>query len=137
MESSAQWECPERPLVPPVEFLFEGLTDPRCILLSPNKAFCVCHHPPMVRWIEEKKPTNWCYLCAREKVKIDFVSLYHSPAEELYLGWGSKMHRLGLVSLERPMKSKIRSLILASLAPASLPWISLISHRDQVFGIGM
>ena len=35
------------------------------------------------------------------------------------------------------MKLKIRSLILASLAPASQFWISLISHRDHVFGICM
>ena len=34
------------PPVPPVGFLFEGLADPRCILLSPNIAFCVCHYPP-------------------------------------------------------------------------------------------
>ena len=95
---------------------------------------CVITH---LRWIEEKKPTNRCYLCARDKLKIDFVSLYHSPAEELYFGWESKEHRLGLASLEEPMKSKIRSLILASLAPTSQPWISLISHRDHVFGIGM
>ena len=34
------------PPVPPVGFLFEGLADPRCILLSPNIAFCVCRYPP-------------------------------------------------------------------------------------------
>ena len=39
--------------VPPVGFLFEGLADPRCILLGPNKAFCVCHHPPMMDRGEE------------------------------------------------------------------------------------
>ena len=36
------------PPVPPVGFLFEGLADPRCILLGPNKAFCVCHYPPII-----------------------------------------------------------------------------------------
>ena len=35
------------------------------------------------------------------------------------------------------MKLKTRSLILTSLAPASQFWISLISHRDHVFGIGL
>ena len=34
------------PPVPPIGFLFEGLADPRCILLGPNKAFCVCHYAP-------------------------------------------------------------------------------------------
>ena len=102
--------------------------------LAQTKHFaCVITH---LRWIEEEKPLNRCYLCARDELKIDFVS-YITAQLRNYFGWGTKKHRLGLASSEGPMKLKIRSLILASLAPASQSWISLISHRDHVFGIDM
>ena len=72
-----------RPLVPPVEFLFEGLTDPRCILLSPNKAFCVCHYPPTmdrgeetyesVLFVCERRAENWfCFIISQPSWRIIF-----------------------------------------------------------------
>ena len=73
-----------RALVPPVELLFEGLADPRCILLA-NTSFLRCVYSPAMDQGEET--SGRAKLCALGELKIGFTLRYHSPFDYLCFNW--------------------------------------------------
>ena len=73
-----------RALVPPVELLFDGLADPRCILLA-HTSILRCVYPPKMDRGDE---TSGCVtLCALGELRIGFTLRYHSPSDYLCFIW--------------------------------------------------